>query len=184
MPSSPNSLTMTASRSRRQRQQMPHEARLAGAEKAGDDRRGDAAHRSRLLQHQRQARPRRTRPDRQAPRCPGSATRPRRGTGGRAAFPVPAPARPRWRPARPVRRRRATPRTASDFLVEPRPARIRFDSHKVRQSTSTGRSAWPLPYRVSQRSGASTVRQNGPRRARCAAMRAAISASPGSAVAQ
>ena len=38
------------------RQQMAHQAGLAGAEKAGDDRRGDAAHRlSRSLQHQRQA---------------------------------------------------------------------------------------------------------------------------------
>jgi len=56
---------------------------------------------------------------------------------------------------------------------------------QVRQSTSTGRSdAASATIAGPSSSGVSTVRQNGPRRARCAAMRSAISASRASAVAQ
>src|ERR1700728_3287293 len=62
-------------------------------------------------------------------------------------------------------------------------ANIRFDSHSVRQSTSTG-MVWRDFSAAARSRGASIVCHCGPRRARCVAMRAAISVSPASAVAR
>src|SRR5215467_288086 len=62
------------------------------------------------------------------------------------------------------------------------PPSIRFESHSVRQSTNTGASQAACSEPARSR-GASMVRHDAPRRARCTAMRSVISASPGSAVA-
>src|SRR5262245_38692130 len=62
------------------------------------------------------------------------------------------------------------------------PASNAFESHSVKQSTSMGIVPWAASAPTTSR-GVSRVVQPVPRRARCLAMRSAISASPGSAVA-
>ena len=163
--------------------QMAHQAGLAGAEKAGDDRRGDAPHGSASLQHQRQA----GGDEHDAVGERGDLlVEPAGGVaeiGGRAGSPARGRARPRWRPARPgPPASRSAAHSAREFVLD-------GAAGAAAGSTATGSGNRPGAAGRGSASRDDRRRQGraAPRRCarkrrgapRCAAMRAAISASPG-----
>ena len=132
----------------------------------------------------RAARPPRTRPAPRRRRRPGSAAPARRGSGGRAASRAQGRARPRSTPARPGQRRpRARDEARRSRPQRSRPANIRFESHRVRQSTSTTARCRPPHGRRPRRGAAAPRSCASPRRAGRGGRRSALAISSSPAVA-